>query len=170
MQVVKAMKMDEERLKTCCFTGHRPVKLMAAEKDIRQWLGKQIDKAVSDGYQNFITGCAMGVDIWAGEIVLQKQRENPAVRLIAANPWPEMAKRWSPDWQKKHMDLLSRADEVVTICDHYHKCVYKQRNIWMADHSNRLIAYYNGSPGGTRNTILYAKKCGLEVVQYGIDP
>ena len=38
------------------------------------------------------------------------------------------------------------------------------RNEWMVDHSNRVIAYYNGTPGGTRNTIEYAGKKMIEVV------
>ncbi len=162
------MDMVSERLKSCCFTGHRPVKLTAPEEEIKQWLEKQIDKAVLDGYVNFITGCAMGVDIWAGQIVLRERETNPTVRLIAANPWPEMAERWDPFWQRQYRDLLSRADEVITICNHYHKGVYAMRNNWMVDHSGRLIAVYNGAPGGTRNTVLYAEKQGLEIVRYGI--
>ena len=31
-------------------------------------------------------------------------------------------------------------------------------------HANRVIAYYNGTPGGTRNTIDYAEKKMIEVV------
>ena len=159
--------MNEKRLKTCCFTGHRPGKLTAPEEEIRQWLEEQIDRAITDGYRTFISGCAMGVDIWAGQIVLRKREKNPEIRLVCVNPWPGMTERWKESWQKQHEDLLCRADEVVTICDHYHKCVYKIRNIWMVDHSGRLIAYYNGTPGGTRNTVLYAEKSRIEVVKYG---
>ena len=155
-----------ERKTSCCFTGHRPVKLTAPERVIKQWLEKQIDQAVADGYRTFITGCAMGVDIWAGQIVLNKKEKNPDIRLIAANPWPKMAEGWKPLWRDQHRELLSKADEVKTISDHYYKFVYKKRNTWMVDHSNRLIAYYNGTPGGTLETILYAEKSGLEVIQY----
>ena len=38
------------------------------------------------------------------------------------------------------------------------------RNEWMVDHSGRVIAYYNGTPGGTRNTIEYAKRKNIEVI------
>ena len=31
-------------------------------------------------------------------------------------------------------------------------------------HANRVIVYYNGTPGGTRNTIEYAEKKMIEVV------
>ena len=46
----------------------------------------------------------------------------------------------------------------------YHKGVFQQRNVWMVDRSNRVIAYYNGIAGGTRNTIKYAKKREIEIV------
>lgn len=36
----------------------------------------------------------------------------------------------------------------------------------MVDHSSRLIAIYNGNPGGTRNTIEYAKRKKLEIAIY----
>ena len=52
------------------------------------------------------------------------------------------------------------------IYHHYHNGVFQQRNAWMVDRSNRLIAYYNGTPGGTRNTIEYAEKKGVEVEKY----
>ena len=159
--------MDERRLKTCCFTGHRPGKLSAPEEEIRAWLEEQIDQAIADGYRIFISGCAMGVDIWAGQTVLRKRKDHPDIRLVCATPWPGMPDRWNEDWWEQYENLLAGADEVVTICSHYCKCVYKIRNIWMVDHSGRLIAYYNGTPGGTRNTILYADKCGIEVLKWG---
>jgi hypothetical protein len=33
----------------------------------------------------------------------------------------------------------------------------------MVDRSARVIAVYNGQPGGTRNTIAYAGRCKVEV-------
>ena len=46
---------------------------------------------------------------------------------------------------------------------------FQQRNEWMVDHSSRLIAIYNGTPGGTRNTIEYAKQKKLEIAIYDPD-
>ena len=162
------MEDRERRLHTCCFTGHRPGKLRTPEAEIRAWLEKQIGRAVADGYDTFITGCAMGVDLWAGEAVLRKREENPAVRLVAAIPWPGMAEHWEKEWRDRFREVIARADEAVTICDRYHKYVYSQRNIWMVDRSSRLIAFYNGLPGGTGSTVRYAEKCGLEVVLWEI--
>ncbi len=35
---------------------------------------------------------------------------------------------------------------------------------WMVDHSSKVIGVYTGAPGGTKETIEYAKKNGREVV------
>ncbi len=158
------MTEQEKRLLRCSFSGHRPEKLNEPEEAVREWLEQQIDQAIADGYRTFISGCAMGVDIWAGQIVLRKKAANAEIRLIAATPWPGFANKWHTDWQVQYNDLLKNADLTVPVCSHYHKGVFQQRNEWMVDHSNRVIAYFNGAPGGTRNTIDYAVSQGIEVV------
>ena len=155
---------SEQRILRCCFTGHRPEKLNASDKDVKLWLENQTDKAINDGYLTFISGCAMGRDLWAGEIVLGKRAENPDIHLIAAVPWPGFGKSWNMEWRKLYDNLLRNADLVVNVSDHYHRGVFQQRNVWMVDRSSRMIAYYNGTAGGTRNTIEYAKKQGIEIV------
>ena len=155
---------EEKRLHRCCFSGHRPEKLNESEESVKLWLSEQIDQAIAAGYTTFISGCAMGVDIWAGQLVLQKKETNPVLHLIAATPWPGFSNRWSIDWQQQYSNLLKDADWIVPVCNHYHKGAFQQRNEWMVDHSNRVIAYYNGAPGGTKNTIDYASGKGIEVV------
>ena len=60
---------EEKRLHRCCFSGHRPEKLNASTEQVKTWLEEKIDEAIADGYATFISGCAMGVDIWAEHIV-----------------------------------------------------------------------------------------------------
>ena len=156
---------EEKRLHRCCFTGHRPEKLNEPEEEVKRWLEEKIDQAIADGFLTFISGCAMGIDIWAGQIVLKRKEQNPTLHLIAATPWPGFARRWNDEWQGQYNDLLRQADLVVNVCDHYHKGVFQQRNVWMVDHSNRVIAYYNGSAGGTKNTIDYARKQNIQVIE-----
>ena len=158
------MTEEEKRLHRCCFSGHRPEKLNEPEEQVKGWLKEQIESAIAAGYTTFISGCAMGVDIWAGQIVLDMKAGSPALHLIAATPWPGFANRWNDDWKKAYNDLLNFADLVVNVCDHYHNGVFQKRNEWMVNHSNRVIAYFNGAPGGTRNTIEYAEKKKVEVI------
>ena len=152
-----------ERAHSCCFTGHRPEKLIRTEEAIKAGLEAAIDQAISDGYTTFITGMAQGVDIWAGQMVLRRREQDARLRLVAALAYPHGEKRWPAAWKRQYAQLLASADEVVTLSPAYHKACYQKRDEWMVDHASRVIAVYDGVAGGTRNTMEYAEKCGVEV-------
>ena len=158
---------QEMRKHRCCFTGQRPEKLTQSPEEVQQWLTEQISTAINDGFVTFITGMAMGVDIWAGEIVLRFRERDPRIHLIAAVPWPGFSSRWNDTWRKRYERLLKSADLVRYISQQYDSSVFMKRNTWMVNHSARVIAFYNGASGGTRNTIEYAEKQGVEVVVGG---
>ena len=157
------MSEQELRIHRCCFTGHRPEKLKRSEEDIRICLEKEILKAVRDGYTTFITGMARGVDIWAGQIVLRLRKSNPYIRLIAALPYPDCERRWSVGWKSQYMEVLNAADLVKCISLKYTMASFQIRDEWMVDYSSRIIAIYDGVPGGTKNTIDYANKRGVDI-------
>ena len=154
----------ELRMHRCCFSGHRPEKLPESEKDIRAWLDEKIDEAIADGYTSFISGMAMGVDLWAAQAVLRRREKNPEIRLICAVPWNGFPSRWSEQWKTVYFDVLKKADLVKIISEKYDDNVFERRNCWMADRSRRLIAYFNGAEGGTKNMVEYAAEKGLETV------
>ena len=160
---------EELRKHRCCFTGHRPEKLTMSEDDAKAWLEKQIQAAVADGFVTFLTGMAMGVDLWAAEIVLRLKEENPDIHLIACTPWPGFAAKWKEPWKSMYYDTMKKADFKVNVSDHYHNGVFQKRNEYMVDRSSRVIALYNGTPGGTKNTIDYATSKGIEVVVSSTD-
>lgn len=155
----------ELRLHRCCFTGHRPEKLNRSEAEIKKAMEAAILQAINDGFVTFITGMARGVDIWAGGIVLQLRKQNPSLHLIAASPYEGFESRWSTDWQRRYNSILEQADLVRFVCKGYSKACFQIRNEWMVDRSARVIAVYNGEPGGTRNTIEYALKLGITTVK-----
>lgn len=150
--------------KSCCFTGHRADKLQRTEKEVCMDLKQAILQAIDDGFTSFITGMAYGVDIWAGELVLEQRRNHPEITLIAAIPFACFESRWDDRWKKRYQKLLRKADEVHFVCDGYTSFAYQRRNEWMVDRSLRVIAVYNGDLGGTRNTINYAQKKNVPVV------
>ena len=151
--------------KTCCFTGHRPQKLHETEENVKLALEREIDAAIESGFRVFITGMSTGVDLWAGEIVLRKRAEDPELRIIAALPYGNFGKHMSAVWRPVFREILSQAAQVVTMSEGYYRAVYQLRDEWMVDHSSRVIAVYNGEPGGTKNTMDYAEKKGVEIIR-----
>ena len=159
------MTEQEKRKHRCCFTGHRPEKLSISESKVKAALQKEIRLAIADGINVIITGMAPGVDIWAAEIVLElRKKEELSLKLIAASPHPGFENRWSIEWQKKYAAVMAKADFIKEVCSHYSRGCYQIRNEWMVDHSARVIAVWNGSPSGTKNTIVYAKRKGVPVI------
>lgn len=59
--------------------------------------------------------------------------------------------------------VASQADYKVAISQKYDRGCFQRRNEWMVSHSAMVIAAYNGKPGGTRNTIQYARQCGISI-------
>lgn len=155
---------NEKKQHRCCFTGHRPNKLDYSESEIKPLLETAVDNAISDGYVTFITGMAEGVDIWAAEIVLEKKKHNTALHLICAIPHPDFEKRRGFFEERRYNHILKNSDYVTTISDHYYKACYQKRNEWMVDRSSLVIAVWNGQPSGTKNTIDYAKRQGIDVI------
>ena len=60
--------------------------------------------------------------------------------------------------------IIKKADFVKEINDHYFTGCYQVRNEWMVDRSNLVIAVFNGQKSGTKNTVDYAKRKGVKVV------
>lgn len=156
--------MENEKIKhRCCFTGHRPDKIELGEKEIKPLLEKAIDEAISEGFVTFITGMAMGTDIWAAEIVLDRKKKNKNLHLICALPHPGFENRRNFTEKIRFSKIIKKADLVKEINDHYFTGCYQVRNEWMVDRSNLVIAVFNGQKSGTKNTVDYAIKKGINI-------
>ena len=81
-------------MKTCAFTGHRPQHLPFGlnENDdrcvkLKEALKEQIINLIeAEDVTHFITGMALGVDLYAAEIVLDLKARYPNITLESAIP------------------------------------------------------------------------------------
>ena len=67
--------------------------------------------------------------------------------------------------QERYHRIISRADRVIVLSEHYcHGCLLR-RNDFMLEHSCGVIAFYDGkSYGGTFYTCREAMKKGMDIV------
>lgn len=156
------MTEAEKRKYRVCFTGHRPEKLTRHECQVIKDLEAAIKKAIADGHNVFISGMAPGVDIWAAEIVLRLRDKGADTKLICAIPFEGFEKRW-PEWEGRYNAIMEKADLVRFICKGNVRGSHQIRNEWMVDHSARVIAVFSGEKSGTKNTIDYANRVGVEI-------
>ncbi len=154
---------------TLAFTGHRPEKLPFTEDSpggvwLKQAMYDAIMEKVEQGYATFLTGAAMGSDIFFAEQVQKAKVLHPQIRLIACIPFPGQADRWPYAWKQRYEALLQSADSCVMISDHYTRDCFLARDRYMVDHAQALLAAYNGKhEGGTFYTMKYAYEHGRPI-------
>ena len=159
-------------LTTCCFTGHRPQSLPWGfnEQDerclkMKEQLKMEIIKAIENGYTTFISGMALGFDMICAEMVLELKKTFPRIKLIGAIPCKTQDKLWKEKDKQRYRSLLTQLDSIRCIYDDYigPECML-ERNRFMINNSSLVIALFNGTNGGTKKTLDYAKECGVKTV------
>ena len=160
---------------SCCFTGHRPAKLPWGKNEadarciaLKARLLAVIEEAVADGYSHFICGMAEGCDLYCAEAVLEVKKRHPHITLEAAIPCPTQPDAWSAAQKKRYADILAACDDETLVQTSYTSDCMLRRNRYMVDHASLLIALHDGLPGGTRYTIEYALKRGLNIIDIPI--
>jgi len=160
----------------CTFTGHRAEKLpwKYDENDSRCLLLKeQISDAVESvyhsGVHHFICGMANGCDMYFCEAVMQLRAVHNDITLEAAIPWESQSKGWPEPLRRRYARLVSDCDYHTLVQKSYTPDCMMRRNRYMVDHAAVLIAAYGGRPGGTMNTLLYALRQGLEIIELPVD-
>ncbi|MDE6727494.1 MAG: DUF1273 domain-containing protein [Oscillospiraceae bacterium] len=152
------------------FTGHRPEKLPFFGEDdplcveLKKRLRDQIEQLIEDGAEEFCTGMARGVDIWAAELVLELKSAYPGLRLTAVIPCPEQADRWVSDQKTRYQSILEQCDKAITTSPSYTKGCMQKRNKALVDMCDVLVAVFDGTRGGTMQTVNYAKSKGRKTI------
>ena len=156
---------------TCCFTGHRPMKLPWGmnENDprcieLKAELYARLEGAYELGYRNFVCGMAIGCDMYFAEAVLELRANHPDVHMEAAIPCGAQPERWHKKERLRYNRLIDSADEVNVLQLAYTPDCMMKRNRYMVDKSSMIIACFDGRPGGTMSTVLYAQRAGLKVI------
>ena len=160
-----------DRAHSCCFTGHRPMKLPWGmnERDprctaLKLELAARLEAIYALGYRHFLCGMAIGCDMYFAEAVLALRDVHGDVTLEAAIPFGDQPGRWDEAQRRRYNSLIDLADKVTVLQIGYTSDCMMQRNRYMVDRSSLLLACFDGRPGGTMNTILYAECSGVKTV------
>ena len=157
-------------MKTVCFTGRRPQKLPwgyneADERciNLKKTLRLKIEKLIECGATHFISGMALGVDMWAAQIVIEKKKAGYPVTLEAAVPHKQQAAKWSPYHKALYNAILRECDKITVISEKYTFSCMMDRNCYMVDKSDHVIAVLDDLTGGTGKTVQYARSKGKDI-------
>lgn len=156
--------MEYKKETSVCFTGHRNIKKEDLPALIER-LDVLIERCAQRGFTNFIAGGAVGFDTLAAKRVIEARSRRPEITLELILPCRDQTSRWKDLRDiNTYRDLKGEADRVEYLQIFYDAECMMKRNRKMVDSSSVCIAYFNGKSGGTANTLEYAARQGLKVI------
>ena len=107
---------------------------------------------------------ALGVDMYAAEIVLDLKSKYPHITLESAIPCETQAIKWSVASRERYYNIAAKCDKETMLQREYTSDCMDKRNRYMVDHADYILAVWNGCPSGTGNTVRYAHKKGKPII------
>ena len=153
-------------MKSAALTGHRPERLGYSSNlyhpdwyRVINWMKEMIQEyQITDVYSGMADGCDMAFALAAIKI---KQCGYP-LKLHCVLP--------CKNYQSSHVlyqYIKLRADEWIELSDEFYKGCDNIRDQYMVDHSDLLLAVWDGNKsGGVWSTIRKAQKKNVEIIYY----
>lgn len=156
--------------KSLSISGHRLDKLESLSDSnsfldsVRDILYIKINSYIDRGFNRFYVGMSDGIDLWAGQILLElKSCQYPQLEIVAVKPYPNHGNNFSKEDKALYNEILEEASLVVCTSEKSSKWCYLQRNQYMVDNSTNLLALVSDLHSGTGRTINYAKSLNRPV-------
>ena len=155
---------------TACLTGHRPKSLpwkynenSKSCKRFKKDLKNIFKNLIQEGITIFLSGMAEGFDMIGAEILINLRKRNKHIKIVAVVPCCNQEIKWAKSQQIRYHRVLKKCDEIIILSNKYTTTCMIERNRFMVENSNTVIAGYIGENGGTRYTIQYAQEKGLQI-------
>lgn len=160
---------------SCAITSQRPTRFkfkyqeyMTSCKRLKKRLHDVFTELYRRGVRRFYVGGALGVDLWAGEILLEmrRQEEYQELEIVLVYPFPGHDERWDPKSRERLRHLKESCDQFVMGSKIVGAQGYRERTAYMVEHADCLVAVYDESPGpsGVEAALQMAEARKLPVV------
>lgn len=161
-------------MEICAFTGYRPTRFIFKYDEshpaciaLKKQLAEEIERLYHCGVKNFLTGCAQGVDLWAGEAVLALRGKYADIKLICVLPYVGHERKWQKEQQERCRTLLAGSDGVIVPGGGTDRESYLMRGRFMVERADILLAVYSEQSrpprSGTGYTVKYARALGKTI-------
>ena len=152
------------------ITGHRPEHINFEwnyNGPVSKWIKDELAKKFAIYKpESVMSGMALGVDTIAALLAIEL-----CIPIIAVIPFLGQESKWNEKQKALYHKILAHKLCIVKIvCEPgYAAWKIQRRNEWLCNECDNLIAVWDGSEGGTKNTILYAESIQKEIEYINLD-
>lgn len=160
-------------LYTCAVTGHRPAKLHLGRTDdaafrLRERIRLQLTELYEKGVRRFLLGGALGVDLWAGEILVSMGKDGcfSGLELVMVLPFAGYDRPWNEQERERMNAVRAHCAQTVIVGNGENPTLcYWLRNRYLVDHADCLLAVYEPAHArsGTGMTVRYGERKGIPI-------
>ena len=143
------------------FTGHRLIGGYNYPNPTYNKVYKKTERLLKElNPELALSGFAIGYDQIAAYICHKLQ-----IPFKAIIPFPNQELKWPEQAQKTYHKLLNLASEKIIVSPGPYSAHKLQiRNQYLVDNCDILITYFEGTDGGTKNCLEYAKSKNKEII------
>ena len=140
-----------DKFYSCAVVSQRPTQFkfkyqeyMTSCKRLKKRLHDVFMELYRRGVRRYYVGGALGVDLWAGEILLEMrwQEECPELKIVLVYPFPGHDERWDPKSRERLRRLKENCDQFVMGSRGVGAQGYKERTVYMVQCADCLVAVY----------------------------
>ncbi|TFE03248.1 DUF1273 domain-containing protein [Jeotgalibacillus sp. R-1-5s-1] len=165
-------------MKILTVTGYRAQELgIFTQKDpavqiIKKAISQSILQKLDEGLEWVLISGQLGVELWAGEVVIELQKDYPDLKLAVITAFQEMESKWNEANQELFHTIISHADfyDSVSRKPYENPSQFRNRDLFLLQKSDGLLLVYDpeneGSPKYIKEMAESAAANGqLELIQ-----
>ena len=167
-----------EMLKVLYITGYKNFELGIFDNNakevafIKKSIRKRLDYLIEEGLEWVIISGQLGVELWAGEVVLDLKKIYPELRLAIITPFLQHESNWNEKNQECYHSIASQADFVQAVSNqpYVSPVQFKNRDQFLLHKTDGTLIFYDEENEGSpqyfwKKAREYAENHPYEVLQ-----
>ncbi|MBD3110440.1 DUF1273 domain-containing protein [Bacillus sp. AGMB 02131] len=165
-------------LKVLYITGYKNFELGIFDQNakevvfIKKEVRKRLEDFLEEGLEWVIISGQLGVELWAGEVVLELKKSYPQLRLAIITPFLQHESNWNEKNQEYYQSIASQADFVQAVSNqpYVSPAQFKNRDQFLLNKTDGTLIFYDDENEGSpqyfwRKAREYAENHPYEVFQ-----
>lgn len=165
-------------VKSCAVIGHRPTRFKFGYKEhyagckrLKKRLHEQFALLYEKGVRHFYVGGSLGVDMWAGELILRmkEQVEYKDIDLYIILPFEGHDTSWDERSKARMTFLRKHCTNVMVIATQNQSPaeIYRKRNEYLIERADVMVAVYDNNRSVCNDTgvlVCFAEEKGIPII------